>query len=74
MALGLRRLSGAREIVPAVVMAVVGALTLNVVLGVAAGLLVYLLMAIPARSKDPSALTVPMVVLELLLLVTVILL
>lgn len=74
MALGLRRLSGARELVPAVVMAVCGVLTLNVVVGVAAGLLVYLLMSIPARSKDPSALTVPMVVLEALLLVAVVLL
>lgn len=74
LVLGLRRLSGAIEVVPALVMAVAAALTLNIVAGVACGLLVYLLMAIPARRTDSAAITAPMVVLELLLIVAVVLL
>lgn len=74
MVLGIRKLNGAREIVPAIVMAVVAALTLNIVAAVALGLLVYIIMAIPQRSKDPSALTVPMIVLDVILIVAYVLL
>lgn len=74
MALSVRRLSGVRELAPVVIMAIVSVVTLNIVIGVAAGMLVYLVLSVPARAKDPSALTVPMVVLEALLVATVILL
>ncbi len=74
MAVSLKDLKGARELVPGIVMAVVSVISLNIVAGVACGLLLYLIMAIPARSKDPKAITVPMIVLEVLLVVATVLL
>lgn len=74
MFLGVLKLKGLREIVPAVLMAIVAALTLNVVAAVAVGLLAYLLLSIPARGEDPKAVTVPMIVLDVVLIVAYVLL
>ena len=74
MLLGLRELKGVGELVPAILMAVVALITLNVVAGAAVGLLAYILLAIPRRSENPEVIGVPMIVLEVLLIVATVLL
>lgn len=73
MAGSLLRLRGVGELVPAILMAVVSLITLNIVAGAAVGMLVAILQAALARDKASSVLSAPALVLEALLIVATVL-